>query len=263
MNILTRGKITLAGAGPGDPELITLKGLKAIKNADVILFDSLVNESLLDYNADAIKIFVGKRKGVKSVTQSSIHHLMIDYAEQNKNVLRLKGGDPMIFGRAWEEIETARNHGIPLEIIPGISAYSGMASANQVPVTRRCVNESVWICTGATCRDTLSEDIALAAQSTATVVIYMGMSRIHEIIALFKQYKPGTFPVCVVQNATTPLEKIASGNLDDILKKTEKEGISNPALIVLGQAAEEVQSGLYSDHYSQILSFAYEQQLVK
>lgn len=234
------GQIILAGAGPGDPELITIKGLKAIQNADFILYDALVNEELLNHNHNAEKIFVGKRKGWKKHSQETINEMLISYASKGLNVLRLKGGDPMIFGRAYDEMAAARRNNIALEIIPGISAYSGMAAYNQVPVTQRCINESLWICTGTTCKGTISDDLQWAARSSATVIVYMGMGKLAEIVDTFKMYKPGNYPSAIIQNATTHKEKVIVGDLNSIVALRDKSLISNPALIIFGSAAKEV-----------------------
>jgi uroporphyrin-III C-methyltransferase len=238
------GSVLLVGAGPGDPELITLKGMKAIQRADVILYDALVNTALLDYNLQGEKIFVGKRRGYKRFSQEMIQEIMIAHALEGKKVLRLKGGDPMIFGRAWEEVEAVRAANIDLEIIPGISAFSGVAAVNQVPITRRCVSESLWICTGTTCEGSISSDIHLAAQSSATVIIYMGMSNLEAIIEAYKQHKSPNFPVAIIQNATTPLEKIVVGTLSNIVERKVKYEIDNPALIIMGTASLETRTGM-------------------
>ena len=237
------GSIQLVGAGPGDPELITMKGMRAIQQAEVILYDALVNTELLNYSLKAEKIFVGKRRGYKRFSQEMIQDIMIAKAQEGKRVLRLKGGDPMIFGRAWEEVEAVREAGIELEIIPGISAFSGVAAGNQVPITRRGVSESLWICTGTTSEGTISKDLKLAAQSTATVVIYMGIANLERIIETFSAYHPGHFPVAIIQEATTPKEKIIVGTLSTIVEMRQKSGIENPAIIIIGYAAIETRSG--------------------
>ena len=172
-------KLTLVGAGPGDPDLITVKGMKAIASADVILYDALVDKDLLNYaKTDAIKIFVGKRGGKRSIKQEQINLLIVKYAYQYGSVVRLKGGDPFVFGRGHEELEYAENFGILTEIIPGITSAISVPALQGIPVTRRGISESFWVITGSTKEGRLSKDIELAAQSTATIVVLMGMNKL-------------------------------------------------------------------------------------
>lgn len=238
-------KITLVGAGPGDPDLLTLKGLKAIKSADVILYDALASKVLLDHNPGAHHVFVGKRRGCQAFSQEEITALMIDFTYLYSHVVRLKGGDPMVFGRAAEEIEAARRYGIEVEVIPGISSYSAMAAYNQMPLTRRGECEGFWVTTGTTRSGEVSADLRLAAQSTATVVVLMGMSKLAEIVRLFRMYKPGEYPVCIVQHVSLEEERLVSGTLDNIVARRDEEGIDNPAVIVLGEAARHATARAY------------------
>lgn len=229
-------KISLVGAGPGDPDLLTLKALKAIKSAGVILYDALANGALLSHNPGAHAIYVGKRRGCQAYSQEAIIELMIDLARVYHHVVRLKGGDPSVFGRAAEEIEAARQHGIEVEVIPGISSYSAVAAGVQAPLTRRGESESFWVATGSTRDGRMSDDIRLAAQSSATVIVLMGMSRLAEIVAAFRLHKPADYPVCIVQHASLPQERMEAGTLADIVARKEASGIDNPAVIIFGQA---------------------------
>lgn len=235
--------MTLVGAGPGDPELMTLKGMRAIEDADVILYDALANEAILEANPRAHRVFVGKRLGWQAYTQDEINGLLLRFARMHSHVVRLKGGDPMVFGRAAEEIDALRRHGIAVEVVPGISSYSGMAAAAQMSLTKRGESESFWVTTGTTSSGEVSGDIRLAAQSSATVLVLMGMRHLPQIVATFSQYKPLDYPVCIVQHATLPNERTVVGQLGDILALKAAAGISNPAVIVFGAAAMAVGAG--------------------
>jgi len=234
-----KGSLVLVGAGPGDPDLLTLKGLHAIQTADIILYDALVNSALLDHSDRAKKIFVGKRKGHHSYNQTEINTLAVGFAKEGNKVVRLKGGDVGIFARSAEEIEYAQLMGIETEMIPGISSYSGISAAHQIPLTRRCAYESLWITTGHTCDGRVSEDIALAAQSSATVVIFMGMTHLEEIIHAFKIHKPAHYPVAIVQNGTMSNERHIVSDLNHVVQDIADAGLGSPALIIVGNAVKD------------------------
>jgi uroporphyrin-III C-methyltransferase len=228
--------LQLVGAGPGDPELITLKALKAIAQADVILYDALANDILLEHaRPGALKKFVGKRFGCHALSQQEINHLIIEYATQFNRIVRLKGGDPFVFGRALEEIEAAREHGIEVEVIPGISSAIAVPASQMIPLTARGVNESFWVTTGTTRSGKVSDDIRLAAQSSATVVILMAMSKLEEIMDIFKDFGKSETPVAIIQDGTTPKEKMVIGTVKDIPYKAQYAGLCNPAIIVVGE----------------------------
>src|ERR1700761_2584132 len=168
-------RITLVGAGPGDADLITVKGIKALKTADVVLYDALVNEELLDFAPErATKVYVGKRSGDHSFSQEAINKLMIDYALNYGHVVRLKGGDPFVFGRGYEELDFAASYSIPAQVIPGISSSIGVPGLQHIPVTHRGLSESFWVVTGTTAKGAVSKDIYDAARTNATVVVLMG-----------------------------------------------------------------------------------------
>ena len=230
------GEIILVGAGPGDPELLTIKGLKAIQNAEVILYDALINPRLLDHNPLAEKVFVGKRLGYAKMNQDEINTLLIAYALKGKKTIRVKGGDPMIFGRAAEELHYASLFNIPTQVIPGISSYTGIAAQHQIPLTRRGENESIWITTGHTKDGEISKDIPLAAQTNATVIVLMGMRFLNKIVETFAQYKPKDYPVAIIQNGTTANEKVIVGTLENILSLRQEHQISNPANVIFGKS---------------------------
>ncbi|MBX2842991.1 MAG: uroporphyrinogen-III C-methyltransferase [Flammeovirgaceae bacterium] len=233
-------KLTLVGAGPGDPDLITLKGIKAIKNADVILYDALANEELLEYACEnCMKIFVGKRAGKHTFQQIKINKLIVTNALKYGHVVRLKGGDPFVFGRGHEELEYAMKYGINTEIVPGISSSISVPAMQHIPLTKRGVNESFWVVTGTTRNGELSSDLKLAAQSSATVVILMGMKKLDKIKKLFEEYRSKKEPIAIIQNGTCYNEKRVIGNLENILGIMEENGLTSPAIIVIGLVVNE------------------------
>ncbi len=232
---MKQARITLVGAGPGDPELMTLKGLKALQSADVVMYDALVNPTILQSAPkQARKIFVGKRAGKHSYKQETINQMLVSYALNYGHVVRLKGGDPFIFGRGHEEIDHAAIFDIPTEVVPGISSCISVPELQKVPLTRRGISESFWVMTGTTKQGQLSNDVALAAQSTATVVILMGMRKLSQIAALFSAYDRQNTPVMVVQNGSRSNEKVAIGHINNIVEEVEREGLGSPGIIVIG-----------------------------
>lgn len=229
-------KLTLVGAGPGDSELITLKAIKALQSADVILYDALANDSLLEYSPkNAIKINVGKRKGQHSFKQEEINQLIVSSALEHGHVVRLKGGDPFVFGRGYEELEHAKAFGISTEVIPGVSSSIGVAAAVQIPITHRDIARSFWVVTGHTSDGSLPKDMELAAQSSATVVVLMGMSKLAEIAEIFAKHGKSAVPVAIIQNGTTGEQKSVFGKVKDIVEKVNEAKVSNPAVIIVGE----------------------------
>ena len=246
-------QVTLVGAGPGDPDLLTIKGAKALAEADVVLYDALSNDELLSFAPkNALKIFVGKRKGYHAYTQEEINQLIVDNALTYGHVVRLKGGDPFIFGRGSEEIEFVESFGIPTFVIPGISSSIAVPATQGISLTKRGVSESFWVITGTTSTRKLSNDVALAAQSTATVVILMGMSKLDEIVALFQKESKGEMAVAIIQNGTTPQEKVGIGTIDSIQKVVVENKLSSPAIIVIGEVVKESNKlkGFYEEFVS-------------
>ena len=233
-----KGKLILVGAGPGDPELISIKGMKALQNAFVILYDALVHPSLLDYAPNAEKIYVGKRAGQHYSKQEEINELILAKIKEKKEVVRLKGGDPFIFGRGQEEIDAVQPHGIEVEVIPGISSVTGIPALHQIPLTKRGTNESLWIVTGTTSACKLSEDIEIAAASKATVVIVMGMNQLEKIVQVFGQHRGWQTPIAIIQNGSFDNERTVVSTIQDVLISVEEAGISSPALIVIGEVVK-------------------------
>lgn len=239
-------KLTLVGAGPGDPDLITLKAVKAIQKADVILFDALANEILLDYAPkNCIKINVGKRHGKHSFKQEEINQLVVSYAFTYGHVVRLKGGDPFVFGRGFEELQFVEAFNIETEYIPGISSSIAVPGIMGIPVTHRGASNGFWVLTATTKSGDLSPEIELAVHSNSTVVILMGLSKLKQIADLFKQAGKGQEAVAVIQNGTLPNEKMVVGNYNTIVQEVDKNNLSSPALIVSGNVVKE-KLGYYS-----------------
>lgn len=235
-------KLTLVGAGPGDVDLITVKAIRVLKTADVVLYDALVNEELLEYiNADAEIIFVGKRRGCYRYQQEQINELIVALANSKGHVVRLKGGDPFIFGRGAEEMEYTANFGIETAFVPGISSSLAVPAYQNIPLTKRGSSESFWIITGTTKDHKISSDVTLAAKSNATVVVLMGMGKLPEIIALFQRENKHNLPVAIIQNGTRANEKVGIGTVDTILEVVKEKALSNPSIIVLGEVVKHRQ----------------------
>ena len=232
-------KLTLVGAGPGDPDLISIKGAKALAAADAVLYDALTHPDLLKHAPkNAPKVFVGKRVGQHSFKQDEINQMIVDYALNYGHVVRLKGGDPFVFGRGKEEIEHVEAFDIPTEVIPGISSSVGVPGLQKIPVTRRDDSESFWVITGTTKTRELSRDLALAAQSTATVVVLMGTRKLAQIMGTYRNLNRGELPVAIIQNGSLPNEKVVLGTVDTIEKIAAENNIGAPAIIVLGEVVK-------------------------
>jgi len=229
-------QITLVGAGPGDAELITLKAIKALKTADVVLYDALVNEELLEYAPqNSVKVYVGKRSGDHTYSQDTVNKLMVDYALNYGHVVRLKGGDPFVFGRGFEELEYAALHNIPAGVIPGISSSIGVPELQHIPVTHRGLSESFWVVTGTTADGKISNDLYEAARTKATVVVLMGIHKLEEIAGIFKNEGKNKLPVAVIQSGSTSSEKVAIGVVDTIVEIVKENKITSPALLIFGE----------------------------
>lgn len=230
-------ELTLIGAGPGDPELLTLKAVKALQDARVVLYDALVNPEILKHATNAYKLFVGKRKGCHAYAQDQINELIVKYAKEYGQVVRLKGGDPFVFGRGKEEQDYAEAHGVKTRFIPGISSATAVPAMAGIPVTERGVAESFWVITGTTSNHKISKDVSLAAQSAATVVILMGMGKLPEIVEIFKNAGKGEMPIGIIQNGTREEERFEVGTIRDIEQRVYESKISSPAIIVIGEVA--------------------------
>ncbi len=227
----------IIGAGPGDPDLLTIKAYKILQTADVILYDNLANKELLDIaGADCEKIYVGKQPYGDYTPQDVIHSLIKEKASDNKKVVRLKGGDPFIFGRGYEEILFARQHGIETQYVPGITSMQAIG-LDDIPLTHRDVSESIWIVTGTKKDGSLSRDLQLAIQSNATVVIYMGMKKAEEISGIYIHEGKGDLPAAIIQHASLSYKKTAFGVVKDLPLLISANGLTHPAIIVIGKVA--------------------------
>lgn len=247
-----KAKLTLVGAGPGDPDLITIKGIKALAAAEIVLYDALVNPALLEHvPEDAPRIFVGKRGGIDHCDQQEINDLIVRCALQYGNVVRLKGGDPFVFGRGAEEIEYAERFGIETHVIPGVSSAIAVPAAQKIPLTIRGVNESFWVITGTTKDHTLSEDLKLAAKSSATVIILMGMKNLQGIVETFAENGKEDMPAAIIQNGSLPGEKIAAGAVSRLVDLAIENGMGSPAVIVVGEVVRHASNTLIREAFSQ------------
>ena len=229
-------KLTLVGAGPGDPDLITVKGIKALADADVVLYDALASKELLKYAPSrAEKIFVGKKAGRHHIQQREINNLIVNYASKNRHVVRLKGGDPFVFGRGLEEVEYVAKHGIKAEVVPGISSALAVPAMQNIPLTHRGISNSFWVVTGTNRSGEFSNDLLIAAKSNATVVILMGMKNLSKIMEVFMASDKKDTPVAIVQNGSRSDEKLGLGTVATISKIARNTGLSSPAIIVVGE----------------------------
>lgn len=236
----TTGRVSIVGAGPGDPEFITVKALKRIQEADVILYDRLVNEELLSYAPpEAIRIYCGKAPGEHAVPQEGINKLLIRYGLQGKRVVRLKGGDPFVFGRGGEEVLALAAYGIPHEVIPGITSAIGSAASAGIPLTHRGVAASFACVTGSRCHgDGTPVRWDLLAHSVDTLVIYMGVKQIPFIREqLLLHGKPGATPVAFIERGTTHRQRSFLCTVEDMQEVAAQVKLGNPALIVVGEVA--------------------------
>ena len=231
-------ELFVMGAGPGDPELITVKGYKILQECDVILYDNLANKDLLSIaREDCEKVYVGKQPYGEYTPQETIHELIKHYAFTKRKVVRLKGGDPFVFGRGFEEILYARGQGIKTHFIPGITSMQA-SGFEDIPLTHRAISESVWIVTGTKKDGRLSEDLKLALQSNATVVIYMGMKKLEEIAQTYIQTGNGTIPAAIIQHASLPHKKAVKGMVQDLPAMAADNQLTYPAIIIIGAVVD-------------------------
>ena len=232
------GHVVLVGAGPGDPDLLTVRAAREIAAADVVFADRLVGKGVMDLiPASAETVYVGKSKGEHSVPQDEIHRRMIEAAHAGKRVVRLKGGDPFIFGRGGEEVEAMREAGVTVEVVPGISSALGAAASMQVPLTHRDVAQSVTFVTGhAALGKEPDLDWAALARPNQTVVVFMGVGTAGMIAArLIASGRAPSTPVAIVENATRANAIVVFGSLDCAAELIQSAGINGPALLVIGE----------------------------
>ncbi|MDO8931668.1 MAG: uroporphyrinogen-III C-methyltransferase [Rhodocyclaceae bacterium] len=231
-----QGKVYLVGSGPGDPELLTLKAARLIGSVDVIVYDHLVGAGILDHaRPDAERIYVGKEAGKHTLPQEEINTLLVKLARQGKSVVRLKGGDPFIFGRGGEEIEELTASGIAFEVVPGVTAASGMAAYAGIPLTHREHAQSCVFVTGHLKDGSVDLDWKALARPQQTVVIYMGISTLGEICRqLVAHGLPADTPAACVRHATLPSQQAVVGTLATLADAVAAAKLKQPALIVVG-----------------------------
>lgn len=231
-------ELFVLGAGPGDPDLLTIKGYKVLEQADVVLYDNLANKELLNIApAQADKIYVGKQPYGEYTTQESILEMIKYYCFTKGKVVRLKGGDPFIFGRGFEEIIYARQLGIKTHFIPGITSMQA-CGLEDIPLTHRAISEGIWVVTGTKKDGTLSGDLRLAMQSNATVVVYMGMKQLNSIADTYITEGRGDTPAAIIQHASLKHQKSVSGLVKDLPKMAGDHGLTYPAIIIIGYVVE-------------------------
>jgi uroporphyrin-III C-methyltransferase/precorrin-2 dehydrogenase/sirohydrochlorin ferrochelatase len=231
------GEVYLVGGGPGDPELLTFKALRLMQQADVVLYDALVSEAVLDLcRRDADLIFVGKKRDNHALPQEGINDLLVNHAQQGKRVVRLKGGDPFIFGRGGEELETLKANNIPFQVVPGITAASACSTFAGIPLTHRNYAQSVKFVTGQLKNRTTDLNFHELVHPNQTVVFYMGL---HTLPILSKKLiehgKPGDTPAAIVSRGTLADQKVLTGTLDTLPALQEKAQLPAPALIIVGE----------------------------
>jgi uroporphyrin-III C-methyltransferase/precorrin-2 dehydrogenase/sirohydrochlorin ferrochelatase len=248
-----RGRVLLVGAGPGDPELLTMKAVRALKAADVILYDRLVGEGVLDHaRREAELIPVGKAKGAHSVPQAEINALLIERAKAGQTVVRLKGGDSFIFGRGGEELDVLRAADIAIEIVPGVTAGIAAAASLQIPLTHRDVSHTVTFLSGheAGGEEPSFEHLDLAALSGGknTLLVYMGVTTAGAIAKkLLEAGFAPTLPVIAVENASRDDERRVAATIADLATNPERLGLKSPAVLIFGEVAGLPAHGLVED----------------
>ncbi len=231
-----RGEVYLVGAGAGDPELLTFKALRLMQQADIVVYDRLVTPEILDLTRrDAHKVYVGKQSKNHCVPQDGINDILLKYAQKGHRVLRLKGGDPFIFGRGGEEAEVLVEHNIPFQVVPGITSAAGASTYSGIPLTHRDYSHSVTFVTGHLKNNTCDLNWKALAQPGQTLVIYMGLAGLKTIASeLTKHGLNATTPVALIQNATRVNQRVVIGNLSNIDDIAKEKEVKSPALIMVG-----------------------------
>jgi len=225
----------IVGSGPGDPELLTLKAYKVLSKADVVLFDNLVNRDLLDIlPKHCIKRYVGKKPFGEYVSQADINELIAYYCTRYAAVVRLKGGDPYIYGRGFEEWAVAKQVGVRIAYVPGVTSMQGVGMWD-IPLTHRGTSEGVWVLTGMKRDGSIASDLSLAVQSNSTVVIYMGMRKLSEIARTYVMYGKGDTPAAIVQDATKPDGRRVTCAVRDLVRCSREANMCSPAIIIIGE----------------------------
>ncbi|WP_352309189.1 siroheme synthase CysG [Psychrobacter sp. W2-37-MNA-CIBAN-0211] len=230
------GEVYIVGAGPGDPELLTFKALRLMQQADIVYYDALVSPQVLDLcRRDADKVFVGKKRSNHAVAQLGINELLINSAKEGRRVVRLKGGDPFIFGRGGEEIESLRAHGVPYQVVPGITAANAAASYAGIPLTHRDHSQSVRFVTGFLKAGAPNSNFKSFLNTDETVVFYMGLHSLPRLTeGLIEAGRNADTPIAIISNASMPNQQVLTGTLATIVAQQEKEQLPTPALLIMG-----------------------------
>ncbi len=236
-----QGRVYLVGAGPGDPELLTLRAVRIMAAADVVVYDHLVSDGVLDFlPPTAERIYAGKRRNEHTLRQEQINALLVKLAQEGKQVVRLKGGDPFIFGRGGEELQELAKAGVAFEVVPGITAASGVSNYAGIPLTHRDYAKTCLFVTGhlKETNDFVSADLdwATLTRPRQTVVIYMGLSGLSDICRqLIAHGAKPDFPIAIVQDGTTATQKVLTGTLTDLPERVKTSGFTSPCLIIVGE----------------------------
>jgi uroporphyrin-III C-methyltransferase len=236
----TTGRVYLVGAGPGDPELLTLRAVRLLQQTDVIVYDHLVSSAVLDFvSPSAERIYAGKRRNEHTMRQEQINALLIKLAQQGKQVVRLKGGDPFIFGRGGEELQALAAHGIAFEVAPGITAASGVSSYAGIPLTHRDHAQTCLFVTGHLKDGTADLDWPSLVRPNQTVVIYMGLGGLADICRQMMAHGAAPdLPIAVVQDGSIASQKVVTGTLSDIPERVTQAGLRSPCLTIIGNVVK-------------------------
>lgn len=232
----TQARVYLVGAGPGDAELLTIKALRLIQEADVVVYDRLISQDVLDMIPTGVsRVFVGKASGNHSLPQDDINQLLVDLAQHYSRIVRLKGGDPFVFGRGSEEAQVLRQHGINFEVVPGITAAAACTAYAGVPLTHRGLSRNVKLMTGHFRDDEALQLDVNDVSGETTLVIYMGLSNLQRICdSLMSQGMPPTMPAMAIQDGTTAQQRRVISNLKNLSRQVKQAGLQAPVLIVIG-----------------------------
>ncbi len=234
------GRVYLVGAGPGDPDLLTLRAVRLLQQTQAIVYDHLVSPEVLDYvSPNAQRIYAGKRRNAHTLRQEEINALLVKLAREGKHVVRLKGGDPFIFGRGGEELETLAAHGISFEVVPGVTAASGVSSYAGIPLTHRDYAQSCLFVTGHLKDGSANLDWPSLVRPRQTVVIYMGLGGLPEICRQMMAHGASAeLPIAVVQNGSLETQRVVTGTLANMAERVAKAGLVSPCLTIIGEVVK-------------------------